>query len=186
LLPELSRTPPTAVQAVADAHDTPARRLIGAPAGDGTGWMLQLVPFHLSAMTCPALLFPTAVHADADVQETAFKNAPGLPEVGVGWMLHEAPSHRSVTVPTGLPELSMATPTAMQADRDEHETPLRTAPASVGIACKPQVVPSHRSMTAAVTPLVGPVYPTATHDALEVQLTPSNCVSADPTGLGVV
>jgi hypothetical protein len=133
LLPVLSKTAPTAVQAVAEVHDTPVKKLIGAPAGVGTRWMLQLVPSHLSAMTCPALLLPTAVHALGEVQETAFKNTPGLPEVGVGWMLHDVPSHRSVIVPSELPKLSKATPTALQAEGDVHEMAFRFAPAVVGI-----------------------------------------------------
>jgi hypothetical protein len=100
-LPEPSRTPtpPTAVHAVADVHDTPFRELVGAPAGAGIGWMRQLVPSHRSAITCPALLFPTAVHAVGDVQEMALKYAPWLAEVGVGWMLQLVPFHRSATVP---------------------------------------------------------------------------------------
>lgn len=185
LLPVLSKTAPTAVQAVPEAHDTPVRKLIGAPGGAGTGWPLQLVPSHLSAMTCPALLFPTAVHADGEVHEMAFKNDPGLPEVGVGWILHDVPSQRSVIVPTELPELSTAVPTAMQAEWEAHETALRMAPAVVGIGWRCQVVPSHRSATVEVTPMVGPVYPTAMHETLDVQLTPLSCVSADPTGLGM-
>jgi len=108
-LRELSTLTPTAVHAVADVHDTPVRKLICAPAGAGIGWMLQLVPPHLSAMTCRALLFPTAVHAFGEVHETAFRNAPGLPEVGVGWMLQLVPSQRSATVPpSGL--LKMPSP----------------------------------------------------------------------------
>jgi hypothetical protein len=183
-LNEVSRMLPTAMHAVADVHETPVRKLFGTPAGAGIVWTLQLVPFHRSAMTCAALLLPTAVHADGEVQETAFKNDPGLPEVGVDWMLHDVPSHRSVTVPTELPKLSKATPTAMQAEGDEHDTALRLAPAVVGIGWSCQVVPSHRSATVEVTPMVGPVYPTAMHEALDVQLTPFSCVSADPTGLG--
>ena len=89
------------------------------------GWMLQLFPFHLSAITTPAALLPTAVHALGEVQETAFRNAPGLFEVGVGRMLQRVPSQRSVSVPTGLPELSNAVPTATQADGDVHDTPCR-------------------------------------------------------------
>jgi hypothetical protein len=184
LLPVLSKTAPTAVQAVAEVHDTPVKKLIGAPAGVGTGWMLQLIPSHLSAITCLALLLPTAVHALGEVQETAFRNTPGLPEVGVGWMLHDAPSHRSVIVPSELPKLSNATPTALQAERDVHDMALRLPPAVVGIGWRCQVVPSHRSATVEVTPMVGPVYPTAMHEALDVQLTPLSCVSADPIGLG--
>ena|SRR5215467_11084316 len=49
--PELVRVPwsPTAVQAFAEVHDTLRRKLSSAPAGLGTSWMLQLVPFQASA-----------------------------------------------------------------------------------------------------------------------------------------
>jgi hypothetical protein len=98
-------------------------------------------------------------------------------------MLHDVPSHRSAIVPSELPALSKAAPTAMHAEGDVHETALRLAPATVGIGCRRQVVPSHRSATVDVTPLVGPVDPTPKHEVVDVQLTPFSCVSADPTGL---
>src|SRR4029077_4042266 len=46
---ELSMSLPTAVQAVGVAHDTARSSLPSDPAGLGTAWMLQLVPFHRSA-----------------------------------------------------------------------------------------------------------------------------------------
>ena len=73
-------------------------------------------------------MLPTAVHAEGEVHETAFKKDPGLPEVGVGWMLQVVPSHRSVIVPAELPELSKAPPTAMHAEGDEHDTPVKKSP----------------------------------------------------------
>jgi hypothetical protein len=160
LLAELSRTTPTAVHAVADVHETPVRKLIGAPAGAGIGWMLQLVPSHLSAITCRAPLFPTAVHAFGEVQETAFRNAPGLPEVGVGCMPQLMPSQRSASVPpSGLLKMpSKAPPTAKHADGDVHDTPLRrlalpAAPGGFGVGVIRHAVPSHSS---ASVPLPSP------------------------------
>jgi hypothetical protein len=49
---------PTAVQSVADRHETPASELELAPLGRGVAWTDQLVPFQLSASTSvvPALL----------------------------------------------------------------------------------------------------------------------------------
>jgi hypothetical protein len=77
-------------------------------------------------------VFPTAVHAEDEVHETAPRKAPAVPEVGVGWMLHVVPSHRSVIVPTGLPEPSKAPPTAMHAEGDEHDTPVKKSPCVPG------------------------------------------------------
>jgi hypothetical protein len=67
---------PTAVQAVADGQDTPAKPPLLAPAGSMMGWICQRVPFHLSARGNPVLdrlaaCEPTAVQARPDVQETA-------------------------------------------------------------------------------------------------------------------
>ena len=75
---------------------------------------------------------PTAVHALGEVHETAFRKAPALPEVGVGWMFQAVPSHRSVIVPTELPELSECAPTAVQANCDVHETPVKKSPCVPG------------------------------------------------------
>jgi hypothetical protein len=149
LLNELSaNAAPTAVHAVAEVHDTPVRKLFGAPAGAGTGCMLQLVPSHLSAMTCPAPLFPTAVRAFGEVQETLFKTAPGVAEVGVGWMLQLVPSQCSVSVPMGLPAVSTTEPTATQAVGDVHETPFSEplgVPSGFAVWTIRHLVPSNSS-----------------------------------------
>ena len=47
--PVLPVCAPTAVQAFAAVHETAKNPLSGWPAGLGTAWMLQLVPFHRSA-----------------------------------------------------------------------------------------------------------------------------------------
>ena len=185
LLPELSNEPPTAVHAVADVHDAPVRELLAAPVGPGVGWMLQLVPSHRSAMTCPRLLFPTAVHAVGDVQETAFNTDPWLAEVGVGWMLQLVPSQRSVTVPAvggEWPTVSKP-PTAKQAEGDVHDTPFRpllVAPAGLGVGAMRQAVPSQSS--ASVPPVDSP---TATQDEDDLHDTPRSCVPRAPGGLTV-
>jgi hypothetical protein len=93
---------PTAVHAEADVHATPLRKPPPA-AGLGMAWIRHCVPFHRSARSveAPWLLttWPTAVHAEADVQDTlnsALSLAPrGL---GVAWMAHWLPSHRSARV----------------------------------------------------------------------------------------
>jgi hypothetical protein len=66
-----------AVHAEAEVHDTPLRPLDLVPLGVGVGWTAQVVPFHRSAsiMELPLLAMekPTAVQAEADVQDTATK-----------------------------------------------------------------------------------------------------------------
>jgi hypothetical protein len=126
---------------------------------------------------------PTAVHALGEVHETAFRNAPALPEVGVGWMLHLVPSHRSVIVPVGLPELSKAVPTAMHAEGDVHETPARplaAAPAGLGAGVMRHVVPSQSS--ARVPPVD---CPTDMQDEVDVHATPMSWAPRAPSGLAV-
>src|SRR6516225_408372 len=69
-------TAPTAVQAVADAQDTPVKVLLAAPWGRMVAWIRQLVPFHRCAKVNPGLdrlaaREPTAVQARPEVHETA-------------------------------------------------------------------------------------------------------------------
>jgi len=93
---------PTAVHAEADVHATPLRKPPPA-AGLGMAWIRHCVPFHRSARSveAPWLLttWPTAVHAEADVQDTlnsALSLAPR--RLGVAWMAHWLPFHRSARV----------------------------------------------------------------------------------------
>src|SRR6478735_2650289 len=58
---------PTAVQAVADVHDTPFSVLFGAA---GVVWIVQLMPFQNSA-SVPGPPCPTEVQAVAEAHETA-------------------------------------------------------------------------------------------------------------------
>jgi hypothetical protein len=181
-LPELSKAAPTAVQTEAEVHETPVKKLNDAPAGAGVGWMLQIVPFQRSARS-PEAVFPTAVQAEAEVHETAFKKDPGLPEVGVGWILHVVPSPRSTIVPSELPKLSKATPTAVHARRDVHETPFRPLPAAsagLGVDSMRQLVPSQSS--ASVPPVD---CPTAMQDEGDRHDTPRSCAPRDPRRLTV-
>src|SRR5579884_3598830 len=188
LLNELSTAAPTATQTVADVHDTPVRKLFGAPAGAGMGWTVQLFPSHRSAMTAPALLVPTDVHADGDVHETAFRSPPALVEVGVGWMFQLVPFQRSVSVPTGLPELPKPPPTATQFERAVHETPLsalRDAPSAFGVGTIRHDFPLR---TWARVPLGLPdgeslVPPTATQNEDDLHDTPASCAPCIPRGL---
>jgi hypothetical protein len=135
-------------------------------------------------------LFPTAVHAVGDVQETAFKTDLGLAEVGVGWMLQLLPFQRSVTVPAvggEWPTVSKP-PTAKQALGDVHDTPFRpllVARAGLGVGVMRQAVPSQSS--ASVPPVgVPPVdSPTAMQDEEDLHETPRSCAPRAPGGLTV-
>src|SRR6266536_3313205 len=104
-LPEASVRAPTAVQTEDDVHATPLRKPPGDE-GAGTGWIRHFVPFHRSAKTptgVPELLeeFPVAVQADDDVQDTLSNVLGAAPAgLGVGWMRHRLPSHRSANVRT--------------------------------------------------------------------------------------
>jgi hypothetical protein len=63
---------PTAVQAVAEVHDTPLRAELTLPLGLGVAWTAQDVPFHRSASVA-SLEDPTAVQGVADVQDTPLR-----------------------------------------------------------------------------------------------------------------
>jgi len=69
--------PPTAMQDRGDVHATLNRPLAAAPAWPGVDWMAHVVPFHCSARVTGVLRLlmepPTAVHAEADVHDTAFR-----------------------------------------------------------------------------------------------------------------
>jgi len=78
---------PAAMHDDADAQLTPNRAVTAAPAGLGVAWMFHRVPFHRSARVVAVgvngLAAPTAVHADADVQDTP-NRAPPLAGLGMG------------------------------------------------------------------------------------------------------
>jgi hypothetical protein len=91
---------------------------------------------------------PTAVQAEAELQETAPSPYPALLEVGVGWMRHLWPFQRSATVPARFIELSNAAPTAVHTEAEVHETapmPLLAAPGGLGTCWMLHLWPFQRS-----------------------------------------
>jgi hypothetical protein len=82
--------------------------------------MAHVTPFQCSA-SAPELVFPTAVHAVADVHETAER----APPAGVRWTAHLLPFQRSARAPESV------RPTAVHAAADVHETAERKPPAGV-------------------------------------------------------
>jgi hypothetical protein len=80
---------PTAVQALADVHDTPDRTVFDAPAGLGVVWIDHLLPFQPSASATswvPVPCSPTALQALADAQDTPWRMLYGWWGLGVCWI----------------------------------------------------------------------------------------------------
>src|SRR5215467_162156 len=149
--PEPVRLSPNAVQMVRAGQATLARVTLKPPPGLGVGSTCHLLPFHRSASVLTRVWFPTAVHAEAEVQATPLK--PALPPVGaglkVGTIRHVRPSHRSASVPSDSPVPGLnSLPTAMQDDRDVQATLFRSLtprPGGLGVGWMLQVRPFHRS-----------------------------------------
>ena len=151
--------PPTAIQAVAEVHDTLYRDDDFTPLGLGVGSTVQVVPFHFSATLREFCLWevgpfpppPTAVQAVAEVHDTLYRIDDFTPlGLGVGSTVQVVPFHFSATVKeapvVGPSELEV--PTAVQAVAEVHETPSRfglVAPVGVGVVWIVQAVPFHRS-----------------------------------------
>jgi hypothetical protein len=96
---------PTAVQTVADVHDTPFSSLLVTPTGLGVGWIAHLVPVQ-DAANVPSGPVPTAVHVVVDGHDTAFRVLPVVTAgLGVDWMAHFVPFHASARVTTVLTSL---------------------------------------------------------------------------------
>src|SRR6516162_11641591 len=142
---------PNAVQTLRAGQATLARVMFWAPAGLGVAWTCQVRPFHRSASVLATVRFPTAVHAEAEVQATPLKPAlgPAGADLKVGRIRHVRPSHRSATVPSDSPVAgSNSLPTAMQDDRDVQATLFRSLtprPGGLGVGWMLQVWPFHRS-----------------------------------------
>ena len=118
---------PTAVQDLADAHDTARRLLLVAPAGFGVRWIDQLVPFHRSAsvMLVPAWLVenPTAVQDLGDAHDTPGRSLYTPAGLGVcctiqpeaaapvaivshsASVTHHTPTQTTIRAPVGTPPL---------------------------------------------------------------------------------
>src|SRR5262249_49741244 len=129
--PEPVRLSPNAVQTVRAGQATPARVMFWPPLGVGLGvaWPSRVRPFRRSASVLTRVRFPTAVHAEAEVQATLLRPALGPAGAGlkVGTIRHVRPFHRSASVPSDSPVAgSNSLPTAMQADRDVHATLFRS------------------------------------------------------------
>jgi hypothetical protein len=100
------------VQLAAEGHETAFRKKLSAgPAGSGVGWIAHVRPFQRSASVraSPELseYCPAAVHLVAEeheIPERKLSDEPG--GLGVDWIAHVRPFHRSASVDTS-PALSV-------------------------------------------------------------------------------
>jgi hypothetical protein len=114
---------PTAVQALADVHDTPRSWLWSAVE---VGWIVHVVPFQCSANVrsapTPSLYEPTATQAIGDEHDTPFSWAWDAPTgLGICSTVHVLPFQRSTKVKVLTPG-STDHPAAVQASADVHDT----------------------------------------------------------------
>jgi hypothetical protein len=112
-----------------------------------------------------------------EAQATLFRPSNCAPAgVGVDSMLHVAPSHRSARLPEFDP------PTAVQADTEAHETPMKPPPppAGFGVDLIIHFAPFQRS--ARVPTLENP---TAVQAEAEVHETLNSWLAVEPAGFGV-
>jgi hypothetical protein len=169
---------PIAVHDLAELHETPfsvtSLELVEAFAGVGVRSTRQVLPFHRSANVGPPgpglKSVPVAVHAVADVQDTASKVPAGSRRGnGTACTFQVAPFQdraRGRACP-----VTMRQPTAVHARALEHDTPASwVLPPGWGVASRCQRVPFHVSTIA--RPGSIKVWPTATHERAEVQETP--------------
>jgi len=117
------------------------------------------------------------MQAFGDVQATLARTAMEAPEgLGVGWMRHLTPFHRSARV-----RPPPVWPTAVQAEAEVHDTPFSVPPlGGFCVASMRHRAPLRRS--ASVLPLA--VAPTAMHADLDAQYTLFS--TPPPGGLGIV
>jgi hypothetical protein len=164
---------PVAVQADGDVQDTLANWLGAAPAGLGVGWMRHRVPSQCSdkVRRTPDRLaeYPAAVQAEDAVQSTPIRKFSPPARLGVGWIAHRVPFHRSARVWT-VPALLTKAPVAVQVDADGHATVFKKAncaPAGLGAGWMAHRAPFHRSASV-------PAFeaPTAVQDEADVHATP--------------
>jgi hypothetical protein len=157
--------PPTAVHAEDEVQATPER---APPPAEGlrVAWMRHTVPFHRSARGADALwlltAWPTAVHAEGEVQDTLTRALSLAPRgLGVAWMAHVLPFQRSARVTT-TPEPLVKSPTAMQEDELEQETPVSWPVRPVGTIDHPDpLAAAGGTFACAAAPTVGPSSTTA-------------------------
>ncbi len=167
---------------------TPLSPLNCAPAGTGARWMRHRAPSHRSTRSFE-FEAPTAVQLSAAGHATAARMLAGDPGgLGVGWMRQRLPSHRSASV-SRAPDPAANDPTAVHAEPDGHDTPLRAlaaAPAGFGVDWTVHLPPLRRSASVTPRPDSRTCKPTAVHtDAVGHDTVLSAPFPARGFGLGV-
>lgn len=176
------RAAPTAVHAVGDVHETPVSWTSEVFVGNGTGWIVHLVPFQPSASGCVGKSekpdAPTAMHEVAEVQDTPCRCPKGTPAgIGTDRVTQLVPFQVSADGRCSPSEL-MKKPTPVHAVLDVREAekswPLRAWAA--GTDCNVQV-------TAPATGAAINRITTATHAANKVRIIvfwPDACLAKLP------
>jgi hypothetical protein len=169
---------PTAMQAVADVHETALKVLIVAPGIFGVGWTVQPLPSRRAAnVTSMFALFvklPTAVHAISDVHDTRF-SAPlaGPLGSGIAWVDQRTRSRRSARW-SGIPAPSAYDPTPMHTVIAGHDTAANrpvVAPWGFAIRSPTQFRPFQRSASGWSAPLMSWKDPTVLHAVADMHET---------------
>src|SRR5215469_10163556 len=116
---------PTAMQLDGLVQETPIKPLGSAPGRLGVFWTFQLLPFQdsarLTGVLKPFAAVPAAMQNEGIGQETAENPlAEARGRLGVGWMDHVVPFHRSASV-TLRPEPLTSNPNAAHAEDEVHD-----------------------------------------------------------------
>jgi hypothetical protein len=153
-------------------------------------WMLHRVPFQRSArdVIAPELLTarPTAVHAEAEAQDTVLKPPPPPAGLADGTMRHVTPSQRSARVlllGMGGPVF----PTVRHADGPVQATPPREAPwapGGFGVGWMCHTLPFQRSASVLASPELSTENPVVVHADGDVQDTEPMMTPCAPAGVG--
>src|SRR5215475_3052357 len=142
-----------------------------APGGTGAGWMRHRAPAHRSTRSFEFEV-PTAVQVSVAGHATPDSLLDGdRAGLGVDWMRQLLPFHRSARVRCA-PDLAANCPTAVHAEPDEQDTPLRAlaaAPAGFGVDWTVQAPPLRRSASVTPRPDSRTCNPTAMHTAVAGQ-----------------
>src|SRR5215472_1794107 len=143
-----------------DGHETLVR--LPPSAGLGVGWIVQVWPSHRCARVSEVpwllLVFPTAMQAERDMQDAAFRLLAAAPSgLGVCSTRQAEPSHRSASVAGDwlLKKFGLESPTARQPVAEVHVTPISwfmAPPGRRGVGRIAHLLPSHRSVSARIAP----------------------------------
>ena len=174
---------PTAVQLVAETHDTPARLPVRLR---GEGTTAQRVPFQdsMKGSLLPRPDTPTAAQKAGETHDTPARRSNALP--GDGTTAQRVPFQDSIRGLRSTP-LGAELPTAVQAAAEIHDTPARDllAVGWLGLGTTDQLAPFQDSIKVAERALLVVVEPTAVQAAAETHDTPVRELPAVPRlGLG--